>query len=68
MKGEFEDTLVEVVIMPMNKRTSNKINKELIQQPFATNLLCSRDFFEVLWDGRMTSVFFLLVLPELSYQ
>jgi len=30
MKEKLEDTLVEVVIMPINKRTSNKINKELI--------------------------------------
>ena len=34
MKEEFEDTLVKVVIMPMNKRTSNKINKELIEATF----------------------------------
>ena len=33
-KEEFEDSLVEVVIMPMNKKTSNKINKELIQATF----------------------------------
>ena len=52
MKEEFEDSLVEVVIMPMNKRTSNKINEELIQQPFATNLLCFKDCLEVLWDKK----------------
>ena len=58
-KGDFEDSLVEVVIMPMNKITSNKINKEPIQQPFATNLLCSKDCFEVLWDKRMPSALLL---------
>ena len=30
MKEEFEDALIEVVIIPMDKRTSNKINKGLI--------------------------------------
>ena len=33
-KEEFEDSLVEVFIIKMNKITSNKINKELIQATF----------------------------------
>jgi len=35
MKEDFEDSLVEVVIIKMNIRTSNKINKEL----YSSNLL-----------------------------
>jgi len=34
MKEQFEDSIVEVAIIKMNKRTSNKINKELIQATF----------------------------------
>ena len=52
-KEEFEDSLVGVFIIPLNKRTSNKINKELIQQPFETNLLCFKDCFEVLWPSAL---------------
>ena len=51
-KEEFEDSLVGVAIISMNKRTSNKINKELIQQPFATNHLCFKDCLEFLWDKK----------------
>jgi len=52
-KEEFEETLEEVVIMPMNKELQTRLIKSLFQQPFATNLLCFKDCLKVIWDRRM---------------
>jgi len=43
-REEFEGSLVEVVIIKMNKRTSNKINKELIQATFCNKPLALQGF------------------------
>jgi len=39
MKEEFEDSLIEVVIIKMNKRTSKKIIKDIIQETFCNKPL-----------------------------
>jgi len=68
MKEEFWDSLVEVVIMPMNKEHQTRLIKSLFQKPFAKNFLFFKDFLEVLGIEECLQPFFLFVLPGLSYQ